>query len=270
LSELFTSSADKPRRKHHESQASQSTVWLTPPGILKPLGEFDLDPCAAPAPRPWSTARVHWVQGDGSLLRAWFGRVWLNPPYGSVAVMGPWMRRMAAHGSGVALIFARTETELFFETVWNAAAALLFLKGRVVFHRPDGSLPRNDVGGGQAGAPSVLVAYVHKDAAVLSACGIEGKFVPLLLPRSVALMGIAALDAHGTDAATPAPSWRQCVIAAMQGRGAVATDELYRLFARHPKAAGKRFWREKIRQTLQEGPFRRLRAGLWALEEGAA
>lgn len=26
--------------------------WLTPPGIIKSLGEFDLDPCA-PVKRPW-------------------------------------------------------------------------------------------------------------------------------------------------------------------------------------------------------------------------
>ena len=37
----------------------------------------------------------------------------MNPPYGPPPVIGPWMRRMAAHGHGTALIFARTETAIF-------------------------------------------------------------------------------------------------------------------------------------------------------------
>ena len=33
--------------------------WLTPPGILNRLGEFDLDPCT-PIDRPWDTAKLHY------------------------------------------------------------------------------------------------------------------------------------------------------------------------------------------------------------------
>ena len=40
---------------------------------------FDLDPCAAPAPQPWPTARTMFTEamGDG-LSIDWDGRVWLN------------------------------------------------------------------------------------------------------------------------------------------------------------------------------------------------
>lgn len=31
----------------HQSAVNKSDVWLTPPHILRALGEFDLDPCAA-------------------------------------------------------------------------------------------------------------------------------------------------------------------------------------------------------------------------------
>jgi hypothetical protein len=39
----------------HQSAKMKSDEWLTPPGILKALGQFDLDPCA-PVNRPWDTA----------------------------------------------------------------------------------------------------------------------------------------------------------------------------------------------------------------------
>jgi hypothetical protein len=84
------------------------------------------------------------------------------------------MRRMVEHGVGTALIFARTETAVFFETVWRAATAVLFIEGRLFFHRPDGSrAPAN------AGAPSCLVAYGQNDASQLKRSGIRGQFVPL-------------------------------------------------------------------------------------------
>lgn len=163
----------------HQSAGADTHVWLTPPHILDALGPFDLDPCAAPEPRPWPTAATHWGPGDTPLVRPWFGRVWLNPPYGPKALIGPWLRRMAEHGRGTALIFARTETAIFFETVWDRATAVLFFKGRLCFYRPDGTLPRSDQGGGNAGAPSVLVAYGEADAERLQGSGLPGRFIRL-------------------------------------------------------------------------------------------
>lgn len=163
----------------HQSASAKTHTWLTPPHILERLGTFDLDPCACPEPRPWPTALTHWTREDGPLARAWFGRVWCNPPYGNRDTIGPWLRRMAEHNRGVALTFARTETALFFEAVWDRAAAVLFVKGRLTFHRADGSLPRSDTGGGNAGAPSCLIAYGNEDAEILRSCGIAGKFIRL-------------------------------------------------------------------------------------------
>lgn len=158
----------------HQSAAAISTVWLTPPAILQALGSFDLDPCACSEPRPWPTATRHLTAEDDGLSQPWAGRVWLNPPYGAASVK--WMRRMVDHGQGVALIFARTETEWFFETVWRAptASAVLFLEGRLTFHRPDGSPGEHN-----GGAPSVLIAYGAGDAAVLEWCGLPGRFLRL-------------------------------------------------------------------------------------------
>lgn len=55
--------------------------WLTPPEIIKALGQFDLDPCA-PVVRPWDTAERHYSIKDNGLMLPWSGRVWCNPPYG--------------------------------------------------------------------------------------------------------------------------------------------------------------------------------------------
>lgn len=175
MSELFS---EHPGRKggiggHHSPDADTHT-WLTPPFILDALGPFDLDPCAAPQPRPWPTATTMWGRGDNALNRPWTGRVWLNPPYGPPNVLGPWLRRLAHHAHGTALIFARTETELFFETVWNSARAVLFIEGRLFFHHADGRQAT-----GNAGAPSVLVAYGDDDAEKLEASRLPGKFIRL-------------------------------------------------------------------------------------------
>jgi hypothetical protein len=171
----------------HQSADMLKDAWLTPPEIIKPMGAFDLDPCAA-LNRPWDTASQHYTIIDNGLLKRWSGRVWLNPPYGGPDIVGPWMRRMVEHGHGTALIFARTETALFFEAVWRAATAVLFIEGRLHFHhgartfvpRLDKWFELGERAEANAGAPSVLVAYGEADAVALRDCGIRGQFVRLI------------------------------------------------------------------------------------------
>ena len=154
-----------------ETSISKTVVWLTPPYILEALGEFDLDPCAS-LDRPWDTALKHFTVEDNGLTQPWEGRVWLNPPYG--AGMDQWLNRLANHpGGGIALVFARTETRAFFSTVWGKADAMLFLKGRVKFHLPDGRL------GDTSQSPSVLIAYGEREKVALLRSGIPGQFVDL-------------------------------------------------------------------------------------------
>jgi hypothetical protein len=145
--------------------------WLTPPEIVQALGPFDLDPCS-PVDRPWDTARIHYTIKENGLWQKWEGRVWLNPPYGSQAEK--WLERLAQHGNGIALIFARTETRAFFHYVWNRADAVLFLYGRLFFYRVNGSQMKSN-----SGAPSVLVAYGEENIGRLEQSGIQGKFITL-------------------------------------------------------------------------------------------
>lgn len=230
----------------HQSSRSRTEVWLTPPALIEALGgaeSFDLDPCSLPN-RPWPTARQHYTKAENGLLLPWYGRVWLNPPY-SPAALVRFLGRMAGHGQGTALIFARTETDAFHRFVWEAATGLLFLRGRLNFHAADGSRADN------GGAPSVLIAYGSDDRDILAAAPIEGAFVPLRLRVSM-LVEIAA------------PTWRDALEAWFRDRdGPVALAEIYRAFSDHPKARRNQHWRDKLRQVLQRGRFERVDRGLW-------
>lgn len=160
--------------KNFNSNTTNKDEWLTPPQILKAVGPFDLDPCA-PIDRPWPMAKIHYTKNDDGLSKLWHGRVWLNPPYGAKTFA--WLERLAKHGSGLALIFARTETRGFHAQIWDKADALFFFRGRLCFHYVTGEK------GGTANAPSCLVSYSQDDTFTLERTWkdglIQGKLVRL-------------------------------------------------------------------------------------------
>lgn len=156
--------------RNYQSSSMIADVWLTPQRIIESLGGFDLDPCAAPDPKPWPTAWYHYTLPTDGLAEPWFGRAWLNPPYSGEAVK--WLRKLADHGTGTALVFARTETSWFAETIWKRATAILFLHGRIHFHHTDGSRAKSS-----AAAPSCLVAYGDYDADILYNANLNGTYM---------------------------------------------------------------------------------------------
>lgn len=139
----------------HQSAKMGTDTWLTPPEWISALGPFDLDP-ACPPNMPWPTASRMLTEADNGLAAPWEGRVWLNPPFGQQAAL--WLRKMAEHGNGIALIPARTETAMFYESVWNRASGICFVKGRPHFHHQDGKRASFN-----SGAPIALVAYGHEN-----------------------------------------------------------------------------------------------------------
>lgn len=153
----------------HHSHKAGTTTWLTPPHVLSALGDFDLDPCAAPN---WPTAKRHIILPRDGLAAEWRGRVWLNPPYGNEAWV--WLARLAEHGQGTALVFARTETAGFVREVWSKAHGVYFLHGRLHFHHANGERAKAN-----SGAPSCLVAYGEADAERLAMCALDGTYVGL-------------------------------------------------------------------------------------------
>jgi hypothetical protein len=260
----------------HQSATPITTTWLTPPPIIAALGgadSFDLDPCGLKDSHIPTARHVHALPEVDGLAAEWWGRVWLNPPY-TASEIGDWLRKLADHGRGAALIFARTETAAFHRQVWARASGLLFLEGRLNFHYPEAADPEHckthphvweikslatkaegckncGMAKANAGAPSVLCAYGHEDLDRLAASDLAGALVPLQFPRFAV---VAAMSA----------TWRDVVLAYMRRQsGPVVLADLYRDFAKHPKARENRHWQAKVRQVLQLGPFERVGRGEW-------
>lgn len=150
--------------------------WLTPPELIKALGEFDLDPCAPHrSKRPWPTAKQHfsgmcWQSGGEDvcgLREPWHGRVWLNPPYGKETFI--WLEKLSKHRNGVALIFARTDTKGFHREIFAKAHSVFFLAGRIRFYHVTGEI------GDTPNAASCLVSYSPEDTDSVKKSGLKGK-----------------------------------------------------------------------------------------------
>lgn len=217
--------------------------WITPPEIIKSLGPFDLDPCA-PVQRPWPTARVHYT--EKGLEKDWFGRVWLNPPYGKE--LYKWMSRMKEHMNGIALIFARVDTKCFQDDIFGSAKTMFCLRGRLRFYNIWGQqYPSN------AGAPSVLLSYSEQDAYILESSMLPGYHISLSTMCYVTLVD---------------KTWREVVRAALiklSGRARVS-DITRQVEASSPRKCLKNsHYKAKIRQTLQIH-FKRVSRGTYELE----
>lgn len=132
--------------------------WETPKWLLEKLyivfGRFDLDPCSPTrnSRRAPVRAKVRFTEEDDALSLAWFGNVFMNPPYGRE--LSHWTAK--ANGeflSGnaitiVGLIPARTDTIWWHRDI-ASQATVFFLKGRLSFGK----------GGQSAPFPSALVIW---------------------------------------------------------------------------------------------------------------
>jgi len=146
----------------------QKEDWITPPNMVKELGHFDLDPCASHCNKNQYADKEYYIEHDG-LSQEWEGRVWCNPPYGRKTE--PFIKKLAKHGNGIALIFARIDTKLWHETIFRQADAIFILKGRIKF------IDSNGVQGDSAGAGSALIAFGKENVSALANTTFEGHFI---------------------------------------------------------------------------------------------
>ena len=95
---------------------------------------------------------IPWFRETDGLEQPWFGKVWLNPPYG-LGDVSDFCERLIDHyqagrvTEAIALVNNATETR-WFGNLANAANAVCFKRGRIAFLDPTGK-PRRDTLQGQ-------------------------------------------------------------------------------------------------------------------------
>lgn len=123
--------------RQQKNKYVSSDEWYTPQWIIERLGPFDLDPCS-PTNRPFDTASVHVTKEQDGLQYDWgTGRVWLNPPY-SRPLIEEFVKKMAEHDNGIALLVNRQDNVMWQEVIFPTAASMLFMRHRVKFIHPEG------------------------------------------------------------------------------------------------------------------------------------
>ena len=160
--------------RQQKNKTVSSDEWYTPKWMIDILRPFDLDPCS-PKDRPFDTATVHLTKEQDGLSMSWGktedARVWLNPPY-SRPLVEQFVKKMADHNNGIALLVNRQDNVMWQEVIFPTAASMIFMRHRVKFICPDGRKSEPFFG-------SCLVAWGEHNDMVLRNCGIEGKYVRL-------------------------------------------------------------------------------------------
>lgn len=115
--------------------SSESNEWETPEKLFDQLnklyGPFDLDPCATN--KNFKCDKYYTKEDDG-LTKTWFGKVFMNPPYGNQ--ISKWIEKAYNESLRgieiVCLIPARTDTS-YFHKFCLRYGTIIFLKGRIKF-----------------------------------------------------------------------------------------------------------------------------------------
>jgi len=118
--------------------------------------------------RSWSVfgrvaASGHYTLPQDGLALPWHGTVFSNPPYG--AATQHWLRKLAGHEDGIALVFARTDTAWFHEAAARATL-ICFVAGRIKFINGHTGKPAGSPGSGSGSGPA-LIAFGQKSAEAL-------------------------------------------------------------------------------------------------------
>jgi len=127
-------------------RTSLSNEWLTPSCYVdaarKVLGCIDLDPASSEIANQTVKAARYYTKEENGLAKAWHGRVWLNPPYGTTnghSNQGIWAKRLIHEYSAanvqeaILLVTAATDMK-WFQPLW--AYPICFVDHGIFFYRP--------------------------------------------------------------------------------------------------------------------------------------
>jgi len=139
---------------------STTPEWYTPKHIIerviRMLGTIDLDPCSNSATAPNVPAENHYTKDDDGLTQPWFGRVYMNPPYGDE--ISAWVKRLfnayenEEISEGIALLPGRPDTAWFQDHL--ADCRWCWVRGRLRFSSSENGAP----------FPSIVVYFGKRDA----------------------------------------------------------------------------------------------------------
>lgn len=122
----------------------RSVEYYTPVEILEAardvLGAFDLDPASCPDAQENVRAARYFIQDEDGLTRPWYGRVWLNPPYGKTngrSNQEAWSQRLvseyqAGHVTGAILLVKAALGYKWFEELFSDWP-VCFVRSRLSF-----------------------------------------------------------------------------------------------------------------------------------------
>lgn len=124
--------------------SSGENEWYTPPEYIEAarqvMGSIDLDPASCEAAQANVKAKRFFSIDQDGLSQAWFGNVWLNPPY-SKDCIGLFAEKLVFEANrfdqAIVLVNNATDTE-WFHKIAAIASAICFLQGRVRFFNKDG------------------------------------------------------------------------------------------------------------------------------------
>lgn len=120
---------------------SGDNEWYTPSEYIAAarnvMGHIDLDPASCEiANRTVGADCIYTAEDDGRSF-AWFGNVWLNPPYSMPLIQG-FAEKVVEHEFEQAIVLVNNATDTrWFRMMVESADAILFTTGRVKFYKPD-------------------------------------------------------------------------------------------------------------------------------------
>lgn len=127
--------------------------WFTPPELFAEWNEefqFTLDPCSPIEPENRLPVEHHMTREDNGLILPWFGRVYINPPWGW-HLTARWIEKAALEIRRpevelvVALVQARTDTAWFHDHVYGKTT-IRFLRGLIKMKNGKGETYRGRIG----------------------------------------------------------------------------------------------------------------------------
>lgn len=130
------------------NQSSGDYEYYTPPEIVeaarRTMGGIDLDPASSAKANSWIKATDYLTEKIDGLTQMWYGRVWLNHPFGRES-NPKWISKLlteyrGGHVKQACCITYACTSEAWFRPLF--AYPMCFLSPRTNYFLPDGSLKK--------------------------------------------------------------------------------------------------------------------------------